>query len=230
MQPVVKGSLNEVLVDPQFFDIEKVLSVSISGGNGSGAVLKPIVRKRHRELTFDGRKTSVRGGVDVLFDQIIFDRPHNLLNGEALIYDKNENSPIGIGTSGGSNTDQNKFLSDGSIYYAQVVGISSIKLYDNLTDFNLGTNPVGFTTINTQGTHKFKTLEKKNFLRSVLIEDAGTNYTNRKLSVKPEGISSIENTINFENHGFLDGEVITYNYEYGGTVILELVQQINIKS
>ena len=142
-----------------------------------------------------------------------------MLNGEALIYDKNENSPIGIGTSGGSNTDQNKFLSDGSIYYAQVVGISSIKLYDNLIDFNAGTNPVGFTTINTQGTHKFKTLEKKNFLRSVLIEDAGTNYTNRKLSVKPDGISSIEYTIYFENHGFLDGEVVTYNYEYGGTAI-----------
>ena len=69
-------------------------------------------------------------------------------------------------------------------------------MYDNLNDFNTGTNPVGFTTINTQGTHKFKTLEKKNFLRSVLIEDAGTNYTNRKLSVKPVGISSIENTIN----------------------------------
>ena len=219
MQPVIKGSLSEVLVDPQFFDIEKVLSVSISGGNGSGAVLKPIVRKRHRELTFDGRKTSVRGGVDVLFDQIIFDRPHNLLNGEALIYDKNENSPIGIGTSGGSNTDQNRFLSDGSVYYAQVVGISSIKLYDNINDFNSSTNPVGFTTINTQGTHKFKTLEKKNFLRSVLIEDAGTNYTNRKLLVKPAGISSIENTVNFKNHGFLDGEIVTYNYEFGGTGI-----------
>ena len=64
-------------------------------------------------------------------------------------------------------TDQNKFLSDGSIYYAQVVGMSSIKLYDNLNDFNTGTNPVGFTTINTQGTHKFKTLEKKNFFKGL---------------------------------------------------------------
>ena len=217
MQPVVQGSLKEILVDQQFFDIERVLSLTISGGNGTGAVLDPVVRKRHRELSFDGRKTSVRGGVDISFDQIIFNRPHNLLNGEALIYDKNDNSPLGIGVSGGSNLDQSKFLSDGSVYYAEVVGISSIKLYDNLNDFNAGTNPVGFTTINTQGTHKFKTLEKKNFLRSVVIQDAGTNYTNRQLQVKPVGISTIENTINFIDHNFLNGEIITYDYEYGGS-------------
>ena len=53
-------------------------------------------------------------------------------------------------------------LSNGSVYYPEVVGISSIKLYDNINDFNAGINTVGFTTINTQGTHIFKTLEKKN--------------------------------------------------------------------
>ena len=49
LQPVVKGELKEVLVDQQGFDIEDVLSVSISGGNGTGAVLKPVVRKRFRD-------------------------------------------------------------------------------------------------------------------------------------------------------------------------------------
>ena len=52
---MITGSLEEILVDQQDFDVEKVLSVTISGGNGSGAILKPIVTKRKREIVFDGR-------------------------------------------------------------------------------------------------------------------------------------------------------------------------------
>ena len=110
MQPVVKGDLKEVLVDQQGFDIEDVLSVTISGGNGTGAVLKPVVRRRFREIKFDGRTTAVRGGIDVLHNQLIFSEPHNLLNGEPLVYDNNENSSLGVGIFSGSNTDQNKFF------------------------------------------------------------------------------------------------------------------------
>ena len=164
VQPVVKGDLKEVLVDQQGFDIEDVLSVTISGGNGTGAVLKPVVRRRFREMKFDGRTTAVRGGIDVLHDQLIFSEPHNLLNGEPLIYDNNENPSLGVGIFSGSNTDQNKFLSNGSVYFPQVIGISSVRLYENVNDFNAGINTVGFTTINAQGTHIFKTLEKEEIL------------------------------------------------------------------
>ena len=229
VQPVIKGDLKEVLVDQQSFDIEDVLSVTISGGNGTGAVLKPVVRRRFREMKFDGRTTAVRGGIDVLHDQLIFNEPHNLLNGEPLVYDSNENPSLGVGIFSGSNTDQNKTLSNGSVYYPQVIGISSIRLYENVNDFNSGINTVGFTTINAQGTHIFKTLEKKKFLRSVVIENSGSNYTNRKLIVKPSGISTIENTINFPNHGFVNGEVITYNFATGGTAISGLSSSTRYK-
>ena len=157
MQPVIKGDLKEVLVDQQSFDIEDVLSVTIEGGNGTGAVLKPVIRKRFREIKFDGRTTIVRGGIDVTHDQLVFEEPHNLLNGEPLVYDNNENLSIGVGTFKGSNTDQGKTLNNGSVYYPEVIGISSVKLYENINDFNSGINTVGFTTINTQGTHIFKT-------------------------------------------------------------------------
>ena len=98
-----KRRFKEVLVDQQGFDIEDVLSVSISGGNGTGAVLKPVVRRRFREMKFDGRTTAVRGGIDVLHDQLIFSEPHNLLNGEPLVYDNNENPSLGVGIFSGSN-------------------------------------------------------------------------------------------------------------------------------
>ena len=219
IQPVIQGELKEILVDRQDFDIERVLSVTISGGNGEGAIIKPVVRKRFREIFFDGRDTRVRGGLDIIHDQIIFNKPHNLLSGEPLVYDNNENASLGIGSFKGSNTNQNKFLSNGSVYFPEVVGVSSIRLYETVNDFNAGINTVGFTTVNSQGTHKFKLLNKKNHLRSVVIEDAGSNYTNRKLIVKPNAISTIENTITFKDHGFKDGELITYNYEFGGTGI-----------
>ena len=84
VQPVVSGVLDEVLVDQQHFDVEKVMSVTISGGNGSGAVLKPVVTKRTREISFEGRLKNVRGGVDQINNLIEFKRPHNLENGEPL--------------------------------------------------------------------------------------------------------------------------------------------------
>ena len=45
----------DIQVDPQDFDIQKVLSVTIEGGNGSGATFEPILSKRKREIPFDGR-------------------------------------------------------------------------------------------------------------------------------------------------------------------------------
>ena len=55
VQPVVVGEVTDIQIDPQDFDIQKVLSVTIEGGNGSGAVFEPILSKRKREITFDGR-------------------------------------------------------------------------------------------------------------------------------------------------------------------------------
>ena len=227
IQPVIKGELKEVLVDQQDFDIENVLSMTITGGNGEGAILKPVVSKRFRELKFDARDTRVRGGLDILNEQIIFDKPHNLLSGEPLVYNKNNNNPIGIGSfKQGINLSTGKFLSDGSVYFPEVVGITSIKLFETLADFNSGINTVGFTTINAQGTHKFRLLNKKNHLRSVVIQNAGDGYTNKKLFVKSVGISTIDNTITFKNHGFNDGEKVVYDFATGGSTIVGLSTSI----
>ena len=210
IQPVVTGTLEEVLVDQQNFDIERVLSITLSGGNGSGAILKPIITKRQRELTFDGRLRTKRGGVDHIADIIYTDNPHNLENGEPLIYSNNGHPSIGIGTFAGSNTVQNKTLVDGSIYYPEVVGISSIKLYPTQKDYSAGINTIGFTVENQTGNHKFTLLNLKNHLKSVKVIEKGTNYTNRKLIVKPVGITTVDNSVNFKDHGFITGDLIQY--------------------
>ena len=56
IRPVIRGSVKSVLVDPQDFDIRRVQSVTISGGNGSGAVLEPILDTKYREVEFDARE------------------------------------------------------------------------------------------------------------------------------------------------------------------------------
>ena len=89
------------------------MSITISGGNGSGAVLKPVVTKRQREIEFDARLKTVQGGVDHINDLIEFKRPHNLQNGEPLVYHNNGNLSLGIGTYLGANTAQNKTLING---------------------------------------------------------------------------------------------------------------------
>ena len=212
---VINGNLKEVLVDPSDVDIERVVSAYISGGNGSGAILQPIVEKRFREISFNAQKSTLGGGVNVDDETISFLEFHKLQNGTPIIYNENGNAPLGIGTFGGSNTDQSKYLVNGGTYFPEVVNTSSIKLFNTLSDLNSGINTVGFTTANTGGIHKFRLLNGKSILSDIKVVDSGSNYENRVLKVKPTGISTFTSTVNFVNHGFNDGDLINYRTAVG---------------
>jgi len=229
VSPVISGSVEKVFVDPQDFDIADVSSVTISGGNGSGAVLKPIVEMRQREIEFDARQRELTGGsfgINSNDETIMFSKNPKIVSGTALVYDNNGNDPVGIATSLGSanNTDVSKLnggtLVKGTVYYAQVVGISSIKLYANLSDLNSGINTVGLTTAQKSGIHKFKLYNAQNTLRSIKVLDPGSGYQHRSLKVTPSGISTQNSTVNFSNHGFVDGDKVIYTTAVGvGTTI-----------
>ena len=66
-QTVVTGTVKEVVVDPQDFSINRVLSTTIEGGNGRDAVLEAVVSKQFREMPFNGSRVGVAatGGVDI---------------------------------------------------------------------------------------------------------------------------------------------------------------------
>jgi len=210
IRPVVRGSVKSVHVDPQDFDIRRVQSITISGGNGNGAILEPILETRYREVEFDARESTGGGGIDINDDTITFLKNHNLRNGDKIVYNKNGNSEIGIGTFNGSNVDQTSTLHSGSAYFAEIVNTSTIKLYQTFNDYTSGINTVGFTTSTTQGIHKFRLFDGKNTLKEIKVISPGSGYENRKLIVKPTGISTVYNTVIFENHGFNDGDIITY--------------------
>jgi|LakMenE18May11ns_1017448.scaffolds.fasta_scaffold9959363_3 hypothetical protein len=212
LYPVITGSVKKIFVDPQEFDIDVNISIQLSGGNGSNSSFKPIFEKYAREIEFDARSILNGGGIDSVDEVIAFKENHNLINGQPLVYNNNNFNSIGIGTFKGSNLDQGKTLVKNAIYYTEVINDKTIRLYQNFSDYSSGINTVGFTTIGNSGTHKFKT-EVKNRLVDIQVISEGSGYSNRKIRVSPSGISTFDHTINFKNHGFSDGEVVSYEYQ-----------------
>ena len=212
IQPVVTGSFEKVLISPQQFDISEKVIVDVTGGNGEGAVLEPVISKYQREVLFDARGISNGGGIDVDLETITFLSEHNFINGQEIIYDSNQNSPLGISSYQVSNLSSGRTLINNTRYFASIVNSSTIQLYQSFNDYLSGINTVGITTVGNSGIHKFKTLEV-NTLSDIIVSNPGSGYSNRKLIVKPSGISTEFNTINFKNHGFSDGEIVTYSVE-----------------
>jgi len=196
---VVRGSVKEVLVDRQDFDVDDVKSATISGGNGSGAVLEPMVGVRQREVRFDSRDDVAGGGVSLSLDTITFVQDHNFVNGEPIVYDSNGNT--GLGT----------FVNN-AIYYPEVISNTKIKVYATKTDYDNKTLALDFNGITGgQGIHKFKKSEYTKTLRGIRVIDGGSGYTNRKLIVDPVGVNTVTNIITFNNHGFNSGDKVVYS-------------------
>ena len=213
IQPVVQGSIDKVFVDPVYFDIEEPVSIKISGGNGKNASLKPVLKYKTRELLFNARALDDGGGLSYDDETITFLSDHNLYEGQKIIYSINElvNEKIGISTYEGPNV-KTGYLANNQSFYVDVINSKTVKLYPTIQDYTVGINTVGFSTEGNFGIHKFRT-ESKRTLDSVSVLNPGDGFTNRKLIVKQSGISTVNDSINFKNHGFLSGEIVTYNYQ-----------------
>ena len=110
-QPVISGSVDKIYVDPQDFDIDVVISVNLTGGNGTGAAFESILERKRREISFDARPLGVGpGGVDFVNDSITFLSNHNLVDGQKVLYDANQQQPLGVGTFNGGNELTGKTL------------------------------------------------------------------------------------------------------------------------
>ena len=214
-QAVVRGSIKEVKVDPQNFSINRVLSTNVYGGNGKDALLEAVVSKQFRDIDFNASRVgiAITGGIDIDNDTLTFEDFHNIIDGQKIVYSSNGNSPLGIGSFNASNLDQNETLVNGGIYYPKIINTRSIYLYRNIEEYNSGINTVGFTTIGTGGIHKFRTYDEQNVVSEIKVLNPGYGYENRKLQVNPTGISTLESAVNFEDHGFSDGDLVDYNFE-----------------
>jgi len=223
VRPVVSGSIKKVYIDSQDYDINTIVSIGVTGGNGSGCVLEPIITKRKRDILFDARLSTNSGGISSTTNQLSFLTDHNLSNGELIVYNSNGNSPIGIGST-------NLTLVNNATYYSKIDNNRTIRLYQTNSDYLSGINTVSFSGTNTAGIHKFSTASFKNTISEIKILNGGSGYTNRELIVSSAGISTFNNTINFKNHGFNDGELVTYQYETSTIGISTLSQYYVLKN
>ena len=210
VEPVVVGSIQDVSVDPQNFDITEVFSISVSGANGKNSQLEPIVENRYREVAFNAADSVYGGGIGTSSETITFLDEHNFVTGQQVVYDRNGNAALGIGTFAGSNNDTGLTLNSGGSYFVSKINNKSVYLYQSINDLNAGINTIGFTTVGTSGIHKFRTFDQKKTLTGVRVINGGTGFATRRLRVKSSGVSTSKNTISFDNHGFVDGEIVSY--------------------
>ena len=211
-QPVVSGSITDVIVDfdTYNFNIDKVISIDVTGGNGTGCILQPSVVNTFREVQFDAREVSAGGGINTATNQIVFGVPHGFVNGQEVIYDSNLGSEVGITSIRNGNIR----LVNKSTYVVDVTNNISVKLFENLDDYNVGINTIQFTGETGSGIQKIK-VGPLNVLKDIVVIDGGKEYTNKKLIVTSSGISTNYNWIQFENHGFNNGEKIEYSIASG---------------
>ena len=97
VRPVITGTITDIIVDKQNFDIEEVLSVNVTGGNRSGGFFEPVLIKRRREVLFDARATTQGGGISTTTNQLTFLNNHNFSNGQKITYRNNGNESVSIG-------------------------------------------------------------------------------------------------------------------------------------
>ena len=208
VQPVVTGKVEDIIVDVQTFDIDKIVSIGVTGGNGSGCILEPVIGTRFRKEFFN-TDFGVGGGINTTTETITFLEEHNFIDGEQIIYDSNSQEEIkivGVGTNR---------LVNGAIYYAKKINNRTIKLFETFESYTDGTPSINFSGNSGFGNQIFK-VGLRNSLLDIKIIESGQNYTNRKLFVKPTGISTFNNRIIFNNHGFNDGDLIEYIGDISG--------------
>jgi len=207
----VTGVLKDVLIDPQDFNINKINSISIVGGNGTGAEVEPIVIDYFRQVGFNGKYTESGGGVSIYEDTIETINNHNFKDGEPIVYSSNGNPSIPI-TGFGQTTLTGNFLETGGVYYAEVIDSLTFRLYETVSDFNGGINTVGFSTGSTSGgKHIFTLQESTKKLTGVNVLNPGSGYSNREVAIKTTGVSTVTNSLEFTSHGYETGELVTYS-------------------
>ena len=197
----VSGSFREVkLVTPGIGYQEKP-KITVSGGNGTGAVLESNLVRGTLVSNFKADGSSV----DTFDESVTFQDNHNFELGEAIVYDSRGNTPI-------------VNIVDGSTYFAGVINPKKIKLHQTPEDAKSGINTVNIGNISF-GFHKFTSLNAKNTITKIYVKNAGSGYSNKKVVVEgrptngdsQSGISTSDDYILAYNHNFKNGEIVEYS-------------------
>jgi len=176
----VTGSLVRVdIIDPGFDYLEDPI-ITITGGSGSGALVKPNLIKFDHYSIFNSSAGALQ--VNTANDTIGFSSYHKFRDSEEVVYD----------TQGGTNVGG---LTTGAKYYVAVQDGFTLKLHKTFTDSAVGINTVDLTSFGA-GNHKLLSTTNKKKIGSISVIDGGSGYVSGgstiQLTIKSRiGISTL---------------------------------------
>jgi len=175
------------IIDPGFDYIEEP-SITITGGNGTGA------RTKVRTITFTHSPEFNAQTVNISNNTIEFFEPHKFRENEKVIYETDgQKNILGLTT----NTE----------YYVSTIDSYSVKLYRTLSDSISKINEIVFNEEGI-GIQRLKSPISKKKISSVEIISPGAGYQNKKTKVS--GINTSSDTLIIKDHNYSSGEIITY--------------------
>lgn len=198
----VIGEVSEIKVISPGVGYQQKPKITITGGNGYGAVLESNLVKTRITSNFKGDLTGVSLSPT---NTVKFLNNHNFENGEEVIYKSNSNSNIP------------SFINNSS-YFVGVVDSDEAKFYRTREDALNSTNPIVISGIST-GVHSFQSLNVKNTITKVYVKNPGENYSNKLVKIPStlndgngeNGINTYDNYIFAKNHNFNSGDLVVYS-------------------
>ena len=190
----VEGTLQRIDVIDGGFDYVEEPIVTITGGNGIGAVAKPNLTSLRHRVSFNAIESA--GFVDLSNNIIGFSSYHKFRDYERVLY-----LTEGQASVGGITTNAQ--------YYVNVQDEYNVKLHKTLNDAVSGINTVDLTSYGI-GVHIVESFNPKRVISSFSVLDSGSGYSNKKVSCNSSGINTASNTISISNHGYKTGEIIKY--------------------
>ena len=188
----ISGALSEIRILDKGNDYQETPTITISGGNGTGAKAKANMRSISHIVPFNSRSTIL----DQSKSTIGFSTYHNLKNSEEVIYKSGGQLEIG-----GISSENNYFIS--------IVDDHNIKLHNTKSDSVAGINTITLSTLGN-GTHNLQCINLRSVVDSINISSPGNGYQNKKRTCQPIGINTSSDTINIVDHDYLSGEIVKY--------------------
>ena len=192
----IEGSLKRIDVLDGGFDYLDEPTITILGGNGTGAKAKANMIGFDYFIDFNSSSTET---VNLNQDTIGFGTYHKFRDGEKIIYQTNKNKSVS-----GLTTDAS--------YYVSIVDPTIIRLYRNQEDaINKNDNYLRLGPLRGVGNHTIRSSEKKKKVNSIAIIDPGSGYKNRKVGISSSNIKVSSNTIHINDHRFSNKDIINYS-------------------
>ena len=209
---VIKGQIERIDIIDSGFDYVDPPVVEIKGGNGSGAVLRPRLRQVNHFIDFDASSTG--NAINIADDTIGFGTFHKFRDGEEVIYKTFGTGAIGIASVGVTttaiqNTPDQRLVNDSS-YFVSRINATTIKLANKKDDALTLSNLINITGF-ADGTQRFQSVDKKLVLGDIIVDDPGEGFENKRRLIPLSGINTFSDYIEYDNHGFEDGELIRYS-------------------